>query len=65
MAPTDVHQCLLDFYGDQTVDARQWMVEHCETVSGHDDLSIQALVHCWPQCIAKSDDYIEKTVFCS
>lgn len=36
MAPTDIHQPLLEFYGDQTVDVstvRRWMVTAVVTVT--------------------------------
>ena len=57
MAPTDIHQHLMNVSGDQTVDVstvKQWVVHFSNGDSMH------ALVHTWHKCIVNSGDYVEK-----
>ena len=75
MAPTGIHRCLLNIYGDQTVDVNtimRWVV--CSAVAAvtgrtnhvldsHADFykhGIQTLVHCWLKCITNSSNCVEK-----
>ena len=57
MASSDIHECLLNFYGDQTVDVsivRWWVVHFSKGDSGLPllvpivmSVALQTLVHCW------------------
>ena len=70
MAPIDIHQHLLNFSEEQTVDVstvRWWMVRFSSCDSDSDLLhccrflcSMQALVHGWLKCIASGSDCAEK-----
>ena len=69
--PIDIHQCLLNIYGDQTVDVstmRWWMVHFSSGDSDHPYwcrfLSMRH-AHCWQKCLATGGDYVEKVVFWS
>ena len=67
IAPIDIHLCLLNIYGDWTVDVstvRQWMCISevmAETGAGFYQSDIQD--HHWWKCIANECDYIKKIVF--
>ena len=75
MAPTDIHQYLLNIDGDQTVavsTVRQCMVHFSRVVTatvvtscGADFYKrvMQALVHRWQKCIPYSGGYFEKECF--
>ena len=71
MAPIDIHWCLLNVSGDQTVDVstmRWWMVHFSSGDSDHPYwcrfLSMRH-AHCWQKCLATGGDYVEKVVFWS
>ena len=70
-APTDIHQCLLNAYGDQSVYVsivRQWVMPFSSGSSNSrsppalqfSEHSMQALVHCWHESILHGGDYAEK-----
>jgi len=70
IAPIDIHQHLLNVYGDQTVDVspksgafQQWW--QWVTSAGADfyKRSMQALVRCWKKYTANDGDYVEKQCF--
>ena len=79
IVPVDIHQHLLNVYGDQPVDVstvRWWVVQFSydaiiapvkqlvnPTGSDFCKSGIQALVHYWQKCIANSVDYVEKQCF--
>jgi len=75
MASSDIHECLLNFYGDQTVDVsivRWWVVRFSSSNSVSSPLAyiftrcgMDALVHHWQKCTANGGDCAEKIVFCS
>ena len=72
MVADDFHQCLLNIYGDQSVDVstvKWWVVPfssgNSNTVSPplvqiFHAYGMQALVHYWQKCITNGGDYIEK-----
>ena len=79
MANIDIHQHLLNIYGNQTVDVCQgsgwwisevmrmiWKKSHILATSADFYVHrMQALVHCWWKCIVNGGDDAEKLVFCS
>jgi len=72
IASTNIHQCLLNIYGDQTVDVttvRQRVVHFSSGNSGLPPLlqiftrkSIQALIYDWQKCTANVSDYCKKYI---
>ena len=73
MSPTDIHQYLLNFYGNPTVDlstVRQWVVHFNsrDSDSGHLhwwrflQYGMQAFVHHWWKYTANGGDYIEHKI---
>ena len=73
ITPFDIHQCLLNVSGDQTVDlntVKWWCITAVAkwqqvTSAGTDfnEQGMQAVVHHQWKCIAKSSDYDEKQCF--
>ena len=78
MSPIDIHCCLLNVYGEQTVDVhtvRWWVVHFSTDDSGVKDKPhseqradfyahrMQDLVHHWQNNVANCGNFVE-TVFC-
>ena len=68
IATTNIHQWLLNIYGDQAVDVSmvRWCLSAVTGTVGHyhkcrfSQHSIQAHIHCWRKGIANGGDYTEK-----
>jgi len=75
MAPIDIHQYLLNVYGDQAMDVstgRHWGVHFSsgDSNSGAPPMvqmfmsaAMKAFVHCWGKCTTSVDNFVENYCF--